>query len=97
MLEVHPSQEDQEMLMLLSQVYQEWEQVTKDQGRQQGRQEEGRSLILRLLSRKFGTIDTALHAQIDQLSLEQLEALGEALLDFTNPSDLDDWLQLNCA
>jgi predicted transposase YdaD len=88
MLEVHPSREDQEMLMLLSQVYQEWEQATKDQGRQ----EEGRSLILRLLSRKFGTIDTALHAQIDQLTLEQLEALGEALLDFTTVSDLEDWL-----
>jgi len=30
--------------------------------------------------------------QIRSLAVEQLESLGEALLDFTNKSDLDTWL-----
>jgi hypothetical protein len=31
--------------------------------------------------------------RITGLRLEQLEALGEALLDFTGPADLERWLQ----
>jgi hypothetical protein len=31
-------------------------------------------------------------AQVRALSLPQLEALGEALLDFSEPDDLDSWL-----
>jgi len=30
---------------------------------------------------------------INQLSLEQLEDLGEALLDFDNVAELDNWLK----
>jgi hypothetical protein len=30
---------------------------------------------------------------INQLSLEQLEDLGEALLDFNNVAELDNWLK----
>ncbi len=32
-------------------------------------------------------------AKIQSLSLEQLEALGEALLDFSTLADLEGWLQ----
>ncbi|MCG9890292.1 MAG: DUF4351 domain-containing protein [Thermosynechococcaceae cyanobacterium MS004] len=31
-------------------------------------------------------------SQIQALSLNQLKSLGEALFDFTKPSDLDDWM-----
>jgi hypothetical protein len=34
-----------------------------------------------------------LRSQIQALSLTQLEALGEALLDFTKPDDLDEWMR----
>jgi hypothetical protein len=34
-------------------------------------------------------------SQVQSLSLTQIEALGEALLDFSNPSDLANWLQNN--
>jgi hypothetical protein len=34
-----------------------------------------------------------MRAKIDPLSLPQLESLGEALLDFTNLSDLETWLK----
>ncbi|WP_427162224.1 Rpn family recombination-promoting nuclease/putative transposase [Aliinostoc sp. HNIBRCY26] len=46
--------------------------------------EEGeRSLILRQLPRRLGEIPQAMLERIETLSLEQLENLGEALLDFT--------------
>ncbi len=32
-------------------------------------------------------------SQIQALSLDQLEALGEALLDFTEPNDLNEWMR----
>jgi hypothetical protein len=50
--------------------------------------EEAVSLILRLLNRRLGEISSTLVQQIQELSLEQLETLGEALLDFTSLTDL---------
>ena len=54
-----------------------------------------RSLVLRLLTRKLGTLPTSVEARVEALDLSQLEALGEALLDFAQWSDLTDWLQVN--
>jgi predicted transposase YdaD len=54
-----------------------------------------RDLVLRLLPRRIGALSPELVARIGTLSLPQLEALGEALLDFSHPSDLTDWLQLH--
>jgi predicted transposase/invertase (TIGR01784 family) len=59
----------------------------------EGRQEEGQSLVLRLLARRIGEVPPESRAQIQALSLPQLEALGEALLDFTKPDDLDEWMR----
>lgn len=58
------------------------------QGREEGMQAGERSLILRQLSRRLGDIPESLRSQIDALSLAQLEQLGEALLDFSNLTDL---------
>jgi predicted transposase YdaD len=69
-------------------------QVLREE-RQQGRQEEGRSLILRQLNRRVGNLPNQAVAQINTLSLEQLENLGEALLDFTGLPDLERWLGEN--
>ncbi|MCF4970687.1 Rpn family recombination-promoting nuclease/putative transposase [Nostoc sp. CMAA1605] len=56
--------------------------------------EEGeRSLILRQLSRRLGEIPQPMLERIETLSLEQLENLGEALLDFTSLADLQSWLE----
>ena len=44
------------------------------------------------LNRRCGTLSAATTARIQALPLEQLEALAEALLDFTSPADLDRWL-----
>lgn len=68
-------------------------QEGEQRGEQKGRQEEGLSLIFRQLSRRIGTIAPHHETQIRGLSLMQLEDLGEALLDFTQLSDLEKWLQ----
>ncbi len=48
--------------------------------------------MFRLLNRRCGSLSLALEEQVKALSLEQLEALGEAVLDFTGVSDLENWL-----
>ena len=68
-------------------------QEGEQRGRTEGRTEEARSLILRLLTRKFGTLPTSAEAQVQALALPELEALGEALLDFVIVGDLVRWLQ----
>ena len=62
------------------------------QGLQQGLQSE-RSLVMRLLTRRIGGLSQRAQASIARLSFEQLENLGEALLDFTEPRDLTQWLR----
>jgi predicted transposase/invertase (TIGR01784 family) len=64
----------------------------KEEGREEGRQQECRSLVLRLLTRRFGTLTEPLQTQIMALSLEPLENLGEALLEFQTIKDLETWL-----
>jgi len=77
-----------EEIMRESVIYQD----IRESGKAQGRREEAVSLILRLLNRRLGEISSTLSQQIRELSLEQLETLGEALLDFTSLTDLTTWL-----
>jgi hypothetical protein len=58
-----------------------------------GRQEGILELIMRLLDRRVGEITPDIQSRIRRLSIEELENLGEAMLDFTSASDLTDWLQ----
>lgn len=67
------------------------EQIGYDRGIQESLERE-RSLILRLLNRKVGSIDNRTLNRINALTIEQLESLGEALLDFGSIDDLDNWL-----
>ncbi|MFP4009859.1 MAG: DUF4351 domain-containing protein [Spirulinaceae cyanobacterium] len=48
--------------------------------------------ILRLLQRRIGTVSEDLQARLVTLSLEQMEALGEALLEFESEADVVRWL-----
>jgi len=50
-------------------------------------------MVLRLLRRCFGSLEPDWQMQIQQLSIEQVEALGDALLDFPTSSDLASWLR----
>jgi len=49
--------------------------------------------LYRLLNRRFGEIEPLLVQQIRELSTQQLEALGEAFLDFASVADLETWLK----
>jgi Domain of unknown function (DUF4351) len=84
--------EEEELMMVLSQAYLEWEQQTEQRGEQRGLQRE-RSLIFRLLTRRIGELTPENRSQVESLSLENLESLGEALLDFSGLTDLEDWLR----
>jgi hypothetical protein len=63
------------------------------EGIQQGKHEEALALVLRLLQRRVGPLDATYEEQIRRLSLEALEELSEALLDFTQVADVVTWLQ----
>jgi predicted transposase YdaD len=52
------------------------------------REYEGKKLVLRQLTRKLGNLSPQLQAQVNSLNLEQVESLGEALLDFNSIDDL---------
>ncbi|AFY48822.1 hypothetical protein Nos7524_3015 [Nostoc sp. PCC 7524] len=80
--------EDRELVMRLAPLYQEDRERARQEGLQQGEQQ----LILRQLHRRLGNIDSSLIEQIQQLSIEQLEILGEELLDFAAVADLEVWL-----
>ena len=78
---------------------QDWLAEGRQEGRQEGeakgRQEEAASVTLRQLNRRCAPLTDATTAQIQALPLEQLEALADALLDFTGPDDLATWLAAN--
>ncbi|MDJ0583376.1 DUF4351 domain-containing protein [Crocosphaera sp.] len=59
----------------------------------EGRQEEAVNIVLRQLKRRFREIPVSLTEQIQGLSVEQLESLGEDLLDFETQDDLVQWLK----
>lgn len=96
--------DDRELVMRLAPLYQEDRERARQegvqqglqqglqQGVQQGLQQGEQQLIVRQLNRRLGNIDSSLIEQIQQLSIEQLESLGEALLDFATVADLELWL-----
>jgi len=77
--------EDQELIMRLAPLYQQDRELAKQEGEQR--------LIIRLLNRRVGEIDSLLIQKVQELTVEKLEELGEALLDFTSVTDLETWLE----
>ncbi|MFB2924260.1 Rpn family recombination-promoting nuclease/putative transposase [Aerosakkonema funiforme] len=69
----------------------------KEEGREEGRKEgeqQGKSqLIIRQMKKRFGEITEAINSQIESLSIQNLESLGEDFLDFNSLSDLERWLE----
>ncbi|MEW6350771.1 MAG: Rpn family recombination-promoting nuclease/putative transposase [Thermodesulfobacteriota bacterium] len=63
-----------------------------EKGIEKGMKEGAASVTVRLLSRKFGSLDAALEERVRELSLQELEQLGEELLDFPDESALRKWL-----
>ncbi|MEB3354911.1 MAG: DUF2887 domain-containing protein [Cyanobacteriota bacterium] len=71
---------------------QEWLAEGRQEGLVEGEALGEAKVTLRLLNRRCGPLTDATTAQIQALPLQQLEALADALLDFTGPADLAAWL-----
>jgi predicted transposase YdaD len=78
--------------VIYQELREEVSELEREKGRAEGRAEEGRSLVLRQLARRVGTLPAAVQSQVEALPLTQLETLGEDLLDFTSLIDLENWL-----
>jgi hypothetical protein len=69
-----------------------WEEKGIKQGIEQGRADEARRIVLGQVRRRVGPLPGSTEARLEALTLPQLEALSEAVLDFTSLADLEDWL-----
>jgi len=65
----------------------------KEEGKEEGKLTEAIALIRRQLKKRFGEINIAITSQIETLSIQELERLGEDFLDFNSLADLEHWLE----
>ena len=84
--------EETELMMNLSPLYLEQIDIATQKGKDIGRNEEGKSLMIRMLTRKLGKLDPNSIDSINNLNLGSIESLGDALLDFNTADDLTAWL-----
>ena len=62
------------------------------EGEARGRAAEAAAVTIRQLNLRCGPLSEATTTRVQALPLQQLEAVAEALLDFTGPADLAAWL-----
>lgn len=79
-------------IMRESVIYQDILAEGEARGEARGIAEGETRIVMRLLNRRVGEIPVAISNQIQQLTVPQLEELGEALLDFSSLADLENWL-----
>ena len=74
-----------------------WKEEGRKEGRkeglQEGRREGEQQIVLRLLKRRWGSVAPASEKKVRRLSVQQLESLAEALMEFSSPADLESWLE----
>ncbi len=78
------TQEERKFIMRLAPLY--------EQDREKAIQQGEAKVVLRQLKRRFGQLPPHITETIQKLAVEQLEDLGEALLDFESQADLINWL-----
>ncbi|WP_373543751.1 DUF4351 domain-containing protein [Chamaesiphon sp.] len=81
--------------VIYQEILQEGRIEGRIEGRDRGRVEEGRALVIRILNRKLGNLNLEPMARVNSLPIDRVESLGEALLDFSQMSDLLAWLDAN--
>ena len=73
----------------MGQTYQEWAEGHRLKGVEQGREEQGRVVVLRLASRKFGAeTGKRLEELVGSMGPEQLVRVGDAVVDCETGDDL---------
>lgn len=78
------TQEERKFIMRLAPLYEQDREAAIQQGETK--------VVLRQLKRRFGQLPPNITETIQKLAVEQLEDLGEALLDFESQADLINWL-----
>ena len=68
------------------------ERNAEERGIEKGIEKGGSILLLRQLTRVCGTLPIDVEERVRQLSFDQIQTLGESLLDFQSLSDLKNWL-----
>ena len=81
------TQEERKFIMRLAPLYEQDREAAIQQGEAK--------VVLRQLKRRFGQLPPHITETIQKLAVEQLEDLGEALLDFETQADLINWLNQN--
>jgi Domain of unknown function (DUF4351) len=84
-----------EIIMPLSPLYLEKLQAAQQIGEHRGLIKGSQNFVQRVLKKRVGDVSAELLERVMLLSLEQLEDLYDAALDFTQVSDLIAWLDLN--
>lgn len=75
-------------------VYRRGMLLQDERGRITYAQQQGRfQLIIRQFKKRFGEVPAAIRSQVENLSVEDLDNLGEDFLDFNSLEDLFSWLQ----
>jgi predicted transposase YdaD len=74
-------------------IYQDILQKGRRRGLQEGAEEEARKVAMRQLELRLGKLSRTVRRRIERLTLDQIEALCEALLDFQSKQDLTRWLR----
>jgi hypothetical protein len=57
-----------------------------------GRAEGQRLVVERMLTRRFGALPRGVRERLATLTTDELTALADALLDFTNLAEVEAWL-----
>ena len=66
--------------------------TSREEGRAEGRAEGKLELLLKMLSIKLGEFSETSLTQLEEISLERLDKLGEMLFEFQSITDLERWL-----
>ena len=70
-----------------------WERNAEKRGKKIGQKEGLLATVIRQLIRKIGSLDDDIKLRLEKLSVARLKNLSDALLDFSQPDDLDRWLK----
>ena len=82
--------------MAYPQAFLDWEEATEKRGQDKGisigQRSHALSLVRRLLRRRLGELPNTIEMEIEKLSLDQLDQLGEDLLEITGVENLQQWI-----
>lgn len=84
--------EESKKMRYVTSIERKGEQRGEIKGKLLGKMLATQQLVIRQLKRRLGEINSSLVEQVEGLAIESLEQLGEDLLDFSNVTDLEQWL-----